>query len=185
MTKDRARAKSIKYIEWAEKAEAKSKAIHERFSADFKDFDWTQPILLGHHSQRRHQKIYERRDNMHRTINELDAKAKRFREKAENLLIFANTNKGDAERKREGKMGNFLFFCEKKEKTRLKKKLLQHTVLCTVPHSQTPNAFVSFFVTFLCFSECFERIHIMYRLAVLVICFSHHITNCSWIPQPA
>lgn len=101
MTKDRAKIKAAQYLEWAQKAEAKSKEIYANWNAQYKDFDWTQPILRGHHSQKRHEKIYERRDTMHRKINELDAKAKRFREKADNLLRFANTNKGDAERKRE------------------------------------------------------------------------------------
>jgi hypothetical protein len=101
MTKDRARVKAAQYLEWAGKAEAKSKQIYSSWSEAHKDFDWTQPILRGHHSQKRHEKIYERRDAMHRTINELDAKAKRFREKAENLIAFANRNKGDAEAKRE------------------------------------------------------------------------------------
>jgi len=34
-------------------------------------------------------------------MKELEDKAKRMREKSENLLIFANTNKGDAEAKRQ------------------------------------------------------------------------------------
>lgn len=101
MTKDRARVKAAQYLEWAEKAEIKSRELQDRFHADYKDFDWTQPILRGHHSQRRHEKVFERRDAMHRKVRELDEKAKRFREKADNLLAFANRNKGDAEAKRE------------------------------------------------------------------------------------
>lgn len=101
MTKDRAKAKAALYLEWAGKAEAKSAAIYAAWCEVHRDFDWTQPILRGHHSQRRHEKVYERRASMHNTIRELDDKAKRFREKAENLTIFANTHKGDAERRRE------------------------------------------------------------------------------------
>jgi len=92
MTKDRARIKSAQYIEWAQKAEVKSKEIYANWYAQYKDFDWTQPILRGHHSQRRHEKVYERKNAIHLKVKELDDKAKRFREKAENLLIFANTN---------------------------------------------------------------------------------------------
>lgn len=101
MTKERARQKAAKYLEWAEKAEKKSKETYDAFQAVYKDFDWTQPILLGHHSQKRHQRVYEKRNSMHEKVRELDEKAKRFREKADNLLRFANTNKGDAERRRE------------------------------------------------------------------------------------
>lgn len=101
MTKDRARAKAQKYLEWAEKAEAKSKELYANFQSVYKDFDWTQPILRGHHSQKAHEKIYARRNTMHEKVRELDEKAKRFREKASNLLAFANRNKGDADKKKQ------------------------------------------------------------------------------------
>ena len=101
MTKERAKAKAEKYLEWAGKAEAKSKQLYDTFQSQYKDFDWTQPILRGHHSQRRHEKVYERRNSMMTKTIELDAKAKRYREKAENLFAFANRNKGDAEKRRE------------------------------------------------------------------------------------
>jgi hypothetical protein len=100
MTKDRARQKAAQYREWADKADKKARVLQENWSAEFKDFDWTQPILRGHHSQRRHEKVYERRNAFHQKLAELEAKAKRFREKADNLEAFANTNKGDAERRR-------------------------------------------------------------------------------------
>lgn len=100
MTKEAAKNKAIKYLLWADLAEKKSKQIYDSFNANFKDFDWTQPILLGHHSQRRHEKVYERRNSVMSRIRELDARAKRFREKAVNLNYFANTNKGDAEARR-------------------------------------------------------------------------------------
>lgn len=101
MTKERARAKAELYTQWAQAAENQSKALYDGFKSQYKDFDWTQPILLGHHSQRRHEKVFERRDSMMRKVHELDAKAKSHRSKAENLLAFANRNKGDAEAKRE------------------------------------------------------------------------------------
>lgn len=97
MTKERAKIKAQKYLEWAELAEKKSQSIYGSFQSIYKDFDWTQPILRGHHSQRRHEKVFERRDSVMRKTIELDQKAKRFREKASNLLRFANINKGDAE----------------------------------------------------------------------------------------
>lgn len=101
MTKERALAKSKQYREWATKKMEKAKEIYANYSAEMKDFDWTQPILKGHHSQRRHEKIYERRNSIHAKVNEMEAHAKRMFEKADNLEAFANTNKGDAERKRQ------------------------------------------------------------------------------------
>ncbi len=101
MTKERALIKSKKYLEWAEKAEQKAKSIYHNWCEQYKDFDWTQPILRGHHSQKRHEKIYERRNTIHTKVQELEQKAKRLREKATNLEMFANRNKGDAERARD------------------------------------------------------------------------------------
>jgi hypothetical protein len=101
MTKDRARIKASLYLQWADKAQAKSEALYHSFQITYKDFDWTQPILKGHHSQRRHEKVYERRNSMFEKMRELDEKAKSFRSKAYNLMEFANRNAGDAEAKRQ------------------------------------------------------------------------------------
>jgi hypothetical protein len=103
MTKERALQKSKQYREWGQKNLDKAKEIYSKYCEEMKDFDWTQPILRGHHSQRRHEKIYERRNSIHEKVNELEAKGKRMLEKAENLERFANTHKGDAEKKREEK----------------------------------------------------------------------------------
>lgn len=96
MTKDRARTKAAQYLLWADGREKKLAAMRENFNRDYGSFDWTEPIKIGHHSERRHRKIFERRDSFFRTTIDLEASIKRMREKAENLLIFANTNKGDA-----------------------------------------------------------------------------------------
>lgn len=101
MTKERALAKAKQYREWGTKKMEKAKEIYARYSAEMKDFDWTQPILRGHHSQKRHEKIYERRNAIHTKVNEMESQAKRMFEKAENLEQFASRNKGDAERRRE------------------------------------------------------------------------------------
>lgn len=103
MTKDRARIKAAQFTAWADAREAKIKLAEENFSRTFGSFDWTEPIKIGHHSERRHRKVFERRDNHFRSIIESEKIVKRMREKAENLLSFANRNKGDAERKREVK----------------------------------------------------------------------------------
>lgn len=101
MTKDRARYKAVKYREWADLADKKREELSKAWYAKYGQFDWSEPIKLGHHSQRRHERVFEERDNFFRIQIELEGKAKRFREKAANLEHFANTNKGDAERKRE------------------------------------------------------------------------------------
>lgn len=101
MTKERARAKAEKYLEWADKADQQAQKLSNTWYAKFKDFDFTEPIKIGHHSQRRHEKVFEQRDRFFAKQIELSKKAKRFREKASNLIHFANTNKGDAEKRRE------------------------------------------------------------------------------------
>lgn len=101
MTKAQALKRANQYLDWALKAKAKSRAVMDTLSREFKDFDFTEPIKLGHHSQRRHERKFERRDSLMRQSIEWDAKAKRYAEKAMNLEMFANTHKGDAERKRQ------------------------------------------------------------------------------------
>jgi len=101
MTKDRARYKAAKYREWAAKASAKSVEVHQQLREDYKHFDFTQPILVGHHSERRHRADRERYNNKMQLVFDLENKAKVFLDRAANLEQFANTNKGDAERRRE------------------------------------------------------------------------------------
>jgi hypothetical protein len=104
MTKDRATRKATLYREWADKAEANAARLHDEFYMQYGDFlALGEPIKIGHHSQRRHERLYERQENMLRTVVELQDKAKLYRQRADNLELFANTNKGDAERKRQAK----------------------------------------------------------------------------------
>lgn len=101
MTKDRARQKAAQYLEWADKADKKRQELSDNWYSTYRDFDWSEPVKLGHHSQRRHEKMFEKKDSFFRTQVELISKAKRFREKADNLNRFANTNKGDAQARKE------------------------------------------------------------------------------------
>ena len=101
MTKDNARIKAEKYRRWADLTDKKRSERWDDWFAKYGQFDWTEPVKIGHHSQRRHEKMFEKKDKFFRQQVELEQKAKRFREKADNLERFANTNKGDAERKRE------------------------------------------------------------------------------------
>lgn len=103
MTKERARVKAEQYLDWAERAEKKAQDIEALLNStsEMKDWNfWTQPIhnnAGGRSLQRRKEQL---RSKMVKVV-ELQEKAKRHREKAENLQRFANTNKGDAERKRQ------------------------------------------------------------------------------------
>lgn len=101
MTKDRAKWKAQKYREWAEIAKRKQLTMLEQCSVEFKEFDWTEPVKLGHHSQRRHEKMFERRDAKQQKISELETKIRMYERKARHLDIFVNRNKGDAMREAE------------------------------------------------------------------------------------
>lgn len=99
MNKEYARQKAQKRLEWAKIAEKKAEKLQYEINIFMEHHDFTEPIKLGHHSQRKHEKLFEKRDSMMRKLIELDNKAKEHRTKAENLLIFANRNKGDAEKR--------------------------------------------------------------------------------------
>lgn len=101
MTKERALQKATQYRIWADKREQLLKTLETQNSLFLKSFDWTEPIKIGHHSQKRHQKMFELRNSKMEKIIELEKSIKRMREKASNLEIFANTNKGDAEKRRQ------------------------------------------------------------------------------------
>lgn len=104
MTKDRAARKAIQYREWADKVEKISKALYAQYQADPRATDmafWTEPIKIGHHSERKHRNARATLFRKQEKILELDKKAASFREKADNLEHFANTHAGDAERKRQ------------------------------------------------------------------------------------
>ena len=103
MTKDAARRRAAKYREWADKAITNAEAIETALKADprFTDMQfWTEPIKIGHHSERGHRSTRARYTAKMDKALELRAKAKAMREKADNLEAFANRNAGDAARKR-------------------------------------------------------------------------------------
>lgn len=101
MTKERAKQKAIKYREWAEKKELKLREMEKQHLNFLSNFDWTEPIKIGHHSQRKHEKMFEKRESQMRKIVEMSLSISRMREKAENLDLFASRNKGDADSKRQ------------------------------------------------------------------------------------
>lgn len=106
MRKEAAKAKAHKRIAWAEVAEKRATEIRTSLSSDerYKDFAfWSEPIKVGHHSEGKHRRTRDAYNNKEKKIFELLDKAKGHRSKAENLLTFANRNKGDAETARDKK----------------------------------------------------------------------------------
>lgn len=77
-------ARRQRYEELAEKAEARANAAYKR--ADLREeasgIPFGQPILVGHHSERRHRKAIERADNAMRKSIEESNKADYYRDKA-------------------------------------------------------------------------------------------------------
>ena len=77
-------ARKERLLAAAERAEAKSLAAYKR--ADLREevsgIPLGQPILVGHHSERRHRKAIERADNAMRASIEADKRAKELRGKA-------------------------------------------------------------------------------------------------------
>lgn len=101
MTKERALMRAKQYRMFAEKRKEKGVAMQRAHSEWTYHFDFTEPVKIGHHSEKRHRKMFDKRDNEMRAIIENDKMIARLLEKADNLEIFANRNKGDAENKRQ------------------------------------------------------------------------------------
>lgn len=107
MKKEQAKLREKLHEKWAQKAEQKLIEKRKELENFRKNKDFTEPIKIGHHSQRRHEKMFERRDNLIKQTIELENKIKTHLEKAKNLKKFANRNKGDAERERQEKQKIF------------------------------------------------------------------------------
>ena len=104
MTKKYALRKAARRREWADIAEAKAKVLQAEYDSDPRSNDWafwSEPIKIGHHSERRHRRAREALNNKKQRIFDLLDRAKLHREKAEHLERFASTHKGDAERRRQ------------------------------------------------------------------------------------
>ena len=99
MTKERALVKAQQYRWWADIRKEKLEEMYKESRYLMENFDWTEPVKVGHHSERRHRKMFEKRNNLMQKIADTQAIIKRFLEKADNLERFANTHKGDAEKR--------------------------------------------------------------------------------------
>lgn len=82
---DRRQAKADRYREWADKADARGAAAgnQARTLSDF--IPMGQPILVGHHSEKRHRKALERIDNGYRRAVEEGDKADRHNARAAHI----------------------------------------------------------------------------------------------------
>lgn len=88
--RERREAKAARLIEWAEKREAKSDAMHAAADSHTAGIPLGQPILVGHHSQRRHERAIERGWAATGRAFENDAKAAEMRRKAERIEAAAS-----------------------------------------------------------------------------------------------
>lgn len=76
--------KAEKYRELSEKAQKESNAAYQTAHNIGSFIPMGQPILVGHHSEKRHRKDLERIDNNMRKSIELEEKSAYYKEKAEN-----------------------------------------------------------------------------------------------------
>lgn len=80
---EKKQARIERYEELARKAEMRSHAAYERSSSAVENIPFGQPILVGHHSEKRHRAALERSDNAMRASVQESDKADYYRSKAE------------------------------------------------------------------------------------------------------
>lgn len=80
---ERAKRKAEQREQWAESAEKKSHKYYERSNKDSEFLRLGEPIKIGHHSERKHRKMFEDANNNMRKCVEYDDKAKEHEEIAE------------------------------------------------------------------------------------------------------
>lgn len=80
---ERARAKAERYNEWSDNADKRSKEAFDKAMGAVEGIPFGQPILVGHHSEKRHRAAIAKSDNaMRKSVEESD-KASRLANKAE------------------------------------------------------------------------------------------------------
>lgn len=98
---ERAQKRAARRIAWAESNEKKSEQIYNEVTKMSGLIPFGQPILVGHHSEKRHRRMLDKIHNKIGKEIEYDKKAKYHKQKAENILLFSTRVRGDAERERE------------------------------------------------------------------------------------
>lgn len=79
---ERAKAKSEKYNTWADSAENKSNEFYEKSQTAVEGIELGQPILVGHHSEKRHRKALDKSWNAMGKSVEMSDKAAEYKGKA-------------------------------------------------------------------------------------------------------
>lgn len=91
-TRERKERKAERLGDWAESRDAKSDAAHDASHAATAGIPFGQPVLVGHHSQRRHERAIERGRNAATAALEHSRTAEAHRDKARNIdLQLANS----------------------------------------------------------------------------------------------
>ncbi len=83
--RERRLAKAQRLREWAETRETKAEAASQTSHDAVAGIPLGQPIIVGHHSQRRHERAIERSDNAMSKAVENNRKASEFRSRAANI----------------------------------------------------------------------------------------------------
>lgn len=83
--RDRLEAKMTRRLEWAGKADARSEAAAQKASSIADRIPFGQPILVGHHSERRHRRDAERIRSGFQRAHEEAQKAEHHRQRADGL----------------------------------------------------------------------------------------------------
>lgn len=100
---ERAERRAERRLKWAEANERKASFLSEEAERMASVIPLGQPILVGHHSERRDRAFRSRIDRKYSAASEADRKANYHRQKAANILAFGARVKGDAERARQVK----------------------------------------------------------------------------------
>lgn len=88
--RERRERKAERLREWAEKREAKSAGAHQAAHDATAQIPFGQPILVGHHSERRHRNAVERGQRQATAAIEHGRKATEFEERAANIEAAAD-----------------------------------------------------------------------------------------------
>lgn len=100
---ERAKRKAARQLQWAESRERKANQAGEQAHRMAGVIPFGQPILVGHHSERRDRAYRDRIRQKYTQESEHQKMANYHKQKAENILRFGARVRGDAERERQAK----------------------------------------------------------------------------------
>lgn len=88
--RERRNERAARLIEWADKRRARSAGKFTHAHNLVKDIPFGQPILVGHHSEKRHRRTLERSDNAMRAAVQDERKGAEMASRAENIIDAAD-----------------------------------------------------------------------------------------------